>query len=465
MHLPTRLLTPFILSLPLLLSGCQSTMQRIADCKAGDWRVIGQKDGAAGEKADYAERKQFCEGYDSKAAGADPAAAYTAGWAQGNWDFWFARGATDGRAAKTISSYDQHLVSEDVRKKETPPGKPAYEAGWMQGNTDYWNGIGKRKGAEGQPLGIKEESRGQAEAMHIRFDEAGFTAGWQTGNHTFWSDAGFSDARSGVPDRELAARAAKAKAAGVQVREDAYRAAWNAEIVNYWKNLGTQDATSGKEFTQRKAEANQRGLKVLETEYRQAWEKRLAEYWTQAGHDDGYGKPFMLDQRMANAPRDGVFVITRTRELYTQAWQARNAQYCNPDNAFDFGRRGEPMAIDVCAAPIQNQLKRALVSGRDYEVAAARYNEAVSRADDLAHRLHDGRKRLDRLEREIRSEQERKDRPNNEETAKQDRRRDRERRDLLDYLSDTDQHLHEANRWADRHRREMERLRRDIYLN
>ena len=148
--------SPLILTLPLLLGGCQATMERIADCKAGDWNTIGHKDGAAGDVQNYAERKDFCDSHDGGKGQGDAAAGYLAGWAQGNWDFWSARGVNDGRQALPQSTYERHVASEDVQKQHTPLNRPAYDAGWMIGNADYWNGQGKRDGTDGKPASAKE---------------------------------------------------------------------------------------------------------------------------------------------------------------------------------------------------------------------------------------------------------------------------------------------------------------------
>ncbi|MFA9218338.1 MAG: DUF2799 domain-containing protein [Sphingomonadaceae bacterium] len=462
-----RTLRPLLLALPLLLGGCQTTMQRIADCKVGDWTNIGRKDGVAGEVQNFAERKEFCDdhGNDNAKAGAAAASSYGAGWEQGNWDFWAQRGRTDGQQARLVSAYDGHVASPAVRNNATPLNRPAYEAGWLAGNADYWQGLGKREGTAGLPLQQKEINRQNAAAAALRFDETAYASGWQVGNHTFWQDAGFNDAHNGVPDTELKNRATAARSAGVLVQEEAYRSAWQAEIINYWRNLGTQDAVSGKDFAVRKREALQKGLKLYESDYRQAWEARLVEHWRAAGASDGYGKPFLLDERIANAARDGVFVIPRTRDVYTDAWDEQNTRYCTPDNAFDLGRRAAGMAIDVCRAELRNQLKRALLSGRDYEEASRRYNQSLADANDTDARLRDGHRRLSRLDNEIRSALGSKDRVVNEETQKQDRRRDQERRELVDYLQRLERQLDDARRWVHRHQQQMEQLRRDIYVN
>jgi hypothetical protein len=462
-----RSLRPLIIALPLLLGGCQATMQRIADCKVGDWSAIGHKDGMAGEVQNFAERKEFCDdhGDDKNKAGANASANYLAGWAQGNWDFWSERGRADGQQARLASQFEVHAASPEVRKNSTPLNRPAYDAGWMIGNSEYWQGLGKREGTAGMPLKQKEVNRANADAAHLRYDDAAYSSGWQVGNRTFWQDAGFNDAHNGVPDTELKNRASAARAAGVQVQEESYHAAWNGEIVNYWRNLGTQDAVSGKDFTMRKREAQQKGLKIYESDYRQSWEARLVEHWRQAGASDGYGQPFRLEERIANAGRDGVFVIGRTREVYTAAWDEQNAKYCTPDVAFDLGRRGAGMAIDVCRGELRNQLKRAMISGQDYEVASAKYNQSVADANDVDGRLRDAHRRLNRLENEIRAIQGAKDRVVNDDTQKQDRRREQDRRELVEYIQRLDRQLDDARRWANRHQQHMEQLRRDIYLN
>jgi len=439
-------------------------MQRIADCKVGDWNAIGHKDGLMGEPQNYAERKDFCDDHadDKKPAAADAASMYTAGWAQGNWDMWSLLGQTDGQQGLQ-ARYETHASNDEIRKHKTPLNPSAYNAGWIIGNSAYWHGIGKREGTAGLPLTQKEASRTKAVVAQLRFDDAAYADGWKVGNNTFWQDAGFTDARNGTPDSEFKTRAMAARSAGVQVQEDAYRAAWNAEILNYWSTLGTNDAVSGKDFASRSKEARSKGLKIFETEYRQAWEKRLTDYWRQAGADDGYGKPFALDARIANAGRDGVFVIASTRDLYTLAWQDQNARYCVPDNAFERGRTNSGMTVDVCRVELRNQLKHAYVSGQDYVVAEVKYRQAVDDANDLASRVRDTRNRLGRLEREIRANLEAKDRVVNDETNKQDRRREQERRELSDAVQRLERQLDDARRWVERHEQQMQRLRREIY--
>lgn len=453
-----------VIILSLLLAGCSASMkQRIAACKVGDWQQIGNTDGAGGVPPNFAERKDFCDDHGDGAQPdvTDAAARYTAGWEQGNAAMWSGLGVADGARALPQAQFAVRAASEEVRKRQTPLNQRAYDDGWRRGIAQYWEGIGKRDGVAGQPP-ARQDGTDPAPAG-IVFDAAAYGNGWRIGNRQFWQDAGANDASNGIPDTELAKRAATARSAGVQVQEDVYRAAWNAEIVNYWRNLGARDAVSGYEFGVRGKEARQAGLKVFEAEYRQAWEKRLMEHWQQAGKDDGYGKPFLLEQRIASARRDGVFAIADTRKIYTAAWEAENARYCVPENAFEMGRVNSGMAVEVCREPLRNQLKRAFVSGQDYQVAAARQQQAVYDAQQLEARLYDGRRRLDRLERDIRNSQPTKDKPATEESAKQDRRRDQERRELIDYLRRLERQLDDARRWLDQNDFHMQRLRRDIY--
>ncbi|MBV7534669.1 DUF2799 domain-containing protein [Duganella sp. sic0402] len=451
-----------LIPLLLLLAGCQSHMQRVADCKAGDWQAIGHKDGLMGEPASYGERKDFCDDHAGKPAATDAAARYAAGWTQGNWDAWHALGSHDGVQGGQ-PQFARAANTDEIRKHKTPLNRAAYDAGWTEGNSRYWQNLGQREGTAGMPLTQKEVNRDNAGAAQLRFDDAAYIDGWRAGNRTFWADAGVSDARNGTPDAEFRNRAVAARRAGVDVQEEAYRTAWKTEIVNYWRNLGTADATSGKEFGTRGREAKAKGLKIHEQEYRQAWETRLTEYWRQTGADDGYGHPYQLEERMANASRAGVFVIPATRDTYTNAWRQENARYCTPDNVFERGRSNVGMAVEVCAPAVQSQLKHAYVSGQDFEIAAVKRQQALADANELASRLRDGYARLSRLERDMRAAQEAKDRPTNEETARQERRREQERRELIDYLQRLERQLDEARRWADRHDQQMQRLRREIY--
>lgn len=450
----------------VLLAGCSASMkQRIAACKVGDWQQIGNTDGLDGAPSNFAERKDFCDdhGDDARPAAADAAARYAAGWEQGNAAMWTAVGVADGARALPQTQFAVRAASDEVRKRKTPLNERAYDAGWLQGIARYWEGVGKRDGVAGQPASRQEASRTEAGQAGIRFDAAAYANGWRIGNRQFWQDAGANDASNGVPDSEFMQRAATARSAGVQVQEDVYRAAWTVEIVNYWRNLGARDAVSGYEFGVRGKEARAKGLKVFEAEYRQAWEKRLMEYWQQAGMEDGYGKPFLLEQRIASARRDGVFAIPDTRKIYTAAWEAENARYCVPENAFEHGRANNSIMIEVCQPALRDKLKRAYFSGQDFATAEVKQRQALADAQQLEAQLYDGRRRLDRLERDIRNSQPTKDKPATDESSKQDRRREQERRELIDFLRRLERQLDGARLWLDQNEFHMQRLRREIY--
>jgi hypothetical protein len=51
----------------------------------------------------------------------------------------------------------------------------------------------------------------------------------------------------------------------------------------------------------------------------------------------------------------------------------------------------------------------------------------------------------------------------NDDTKKKDRRREQDRRELIDYIQRLERQLDDARRWADRHDQQMQRLRREIY--
>jgi hypothetical protein len=462
----TRRLTPLLLTLPLLLAGCAGTLQRVADCKLGDWVAIGQKDGEGGAAPDFGGRKQFCDNYENdKNRDASAALNYSTGWGQGNSKLWAEKGLAAGRQGAPLSQFELAAASDEVRKHKTPLNRGAYEDGWLRGNTLYWEGVGKRDGVAGGPLSFQTAAQHRATLEAIRFDGVAYGAGWQAGNRTFWEDAGFQDARNGVPDSALKARAESARAGGVQVQADAYRAAWNAELVNYWQNLGRLDAVTGKDLALRRAEAGRKGLKLLENDYRQSWERRLDEYWRQVGQQDGDGHPFALDARSANAARDGVFVIASTRAVYSQAWDAQNARYCSADNAFAIGRQNAPMALDVCRSELQGSLRNALAGGREYEHEAHRLRSLNSALDDQADQQRSVRRRLERLDQEIGRALNAKDRVVNEETQKQDKRRANERRELDETLRRGDAELDGLRFQAERVRRHMDHLKQDSYRN
>lgn len=456
----SRLIAPALLA---LLAGCQTGgMHTIAECKVGDWSAIGRKDGHAGLVQNFAERKAFCSTYVKDKDTGNIEADYQSGWAKGNWDLWAETGRTDGRNALPLTQLESHAAA--IPKQRAPLNRAAYESGWQAGNSEYWQDTGYRAGASGQPLSAREASRADAAARQLRFDETAFENGWKSGNLAFWSNAGLDDASNGVPDSQFAARAANARAAGVAVQREAYQAAWDAEIPNYWKKLGNTDAVSGYDFEMRRREARQKGLKVFEAEYRQSWEARLATYWSEAGNADGYGHPFQLEARIANAARDRVFVIARTRELYTQAWEAQNARYCGAEAAFERGRHNEQMAFEVCRGDQQNLARRAYLGGQDYEALANRQKQARAEMDDHTREISELRRKLEQVESAIRANAANKQRPANEQTASQDKRLEHEHHDLEDRLEENRRELDEARRREERYSQQMQQIRRDIYL-
>jgi hypothetical protein len=449
--------------LALLLVGCQSPRQQITDCKAGDWVAIGHRDGHTGLVPTYNERKVFCSAYAKDAGKTDTAADYQSGWTQGSWDLWSETGHSDGINALPVAQIETHIAI--IPKEHAPANRPAYESGWLTGNSAYWQAVGTQAGNTGVALSQINLSRTDASNKNIRFDEAAYTNGWNNGNRSYWQNAGFQDAHNGIPDSQIIARTAAAKATGVLVQKEIYLAAWNNEIVNYWKNLGTLDAVSGKDFAMRRSEAHQKGLKIFEAEYRQSWEERLAIYWTQVGNEDGYGHPFQLEDRINNATRDLVFVIARSRDLYTAAWNIQNTRYCNIDDAFAHGQRNDGMAINVCKDSLQGQLKRAYLSGQDYQVVSAKHDHALSEIDEYTRKVNDAHRRLEQLEDEMRSTHENKQRVVNDDTIRHDKQREQEHHELDEQMDRNQQKLNEARRWEDQYRQQMLKLKRDIYLN
>ncbi|MES2297096.1 MAG: DUF2799 domain-containing protein [Pseudomonadota bacterium] len=463
---PSSILRPLILAAAIgsafLLAGCDGTMQRVADCKAGDWGGIGHKDGHAGLGQNFGERKDFCASHEGDQGGPDAAARYLAGWAQGNWDLWSETGRADG-ARGLPAQFEGGAASAELRQKQTPPNRSAYDAGWVVGNGDYWENAGKHDGGVGKPLAQREAQAAQAGARALRFDGAAYARGWHVGNRNYWADAGTQDARNGLAEGNLRSRAASARSAGVLVQEDAYLGAWYAEIPNYWKTLGAQDAVSGRDLAQRRAEAQRSGLKVYEAEYLQSWEARLEGWWREAGRDDGDGKPYQFERHAEQAQRRGVFVTARSREHYSAAWEAQNARYCHVDNAFALGRRSARMAFDVCRQ--HGQVKRAYLSGQEYEVLGAKRAKAAAEVEEANRKADELRRQLARMDRDIRASLESRERMANEETLKQDKRREGERKELAGHLERAEHQRDEARRAEEGIAQRMQRLQRDIYMN
>lgn len=435
--------TLFIAALAFVLAACQSTMRQIKDCKQGDWSLIGNKDGAKGLPANYEERRSFCAGVDSDKIKAESATLYQTGWEAGNHQLWQKLGMTDGAFPRPSAYFEQQVHSEAVREHKTPLNQRAYLDGWTQGNANYWRSIGDQDGVAGQAASYEQQR--QANAGDIPFNASAYQEAWRVGNQAYWTRLGYLDAKAGVSDAMLAQHRKAAEAKAVLVRPDAYQLAWDAEIIEYWKRLGWDDATQGADRYMRRVDAKTRGLKFEEAAYQSMWEKRLQEYWADAGRDDGFGKPQRIEERMANARNDKVFVLEQTRDIYLQAWHAENARYCSPENAFGFGRASRYFEWSVCTPQVQARARNAYESGQKYQTTL-RDKERVER--DLRETL-DYRNDLDHQIRHLHKEshrdqsiiKENKDKTAVEEANKREKRRDHELRDLARRVRDANDRL------------------------
>jgi len=445
----------------LSLAACQSTMNRMADCKSGDWQMIGNKDGSDGLDPRFEERKRFCSYVDGDKITQESSTHYQQGWNAGNQQFWYRLGRDDGRNGFAVSQFQVQLRSPKIIDNKTPVQQASYEQGWQQGNHEYWYQTGFQDGKSGQTATKEQERALAGEAIGFRSDS--YRQGWQEGNYAYWELLGYQDAHDGVPDSNLSSHTAAAKSRDLLVRPEAYRAGWDKEIVEYWRNLGWNDAVSGRDIYSRRDEAKRKGLKIFEAEYRQKWEERLVRYWAEVGASDGNGKPFQLEQRMANARNENVFVITQTRDVYTDAWNRQNAAYCTVDHAFEWSRKGQRMAIEVCRPELQGRLQRAVIGGRDYEDLARRAYQVQRDIDDQLDRSRDLERRLARLEAEIRRNQDDKNRPNTPENASIDKRNEKDRNELRDAVNMQRRRIDDMRGWAFRYQQQMEQLRRDIY--
>ncbi|MBC3886360.1 DUF2799 domain-containing protein [Undibacterium griseum] len=450
-------LVPFLLLLPLM--ACQSTISRMNDCQTGDWNFIGNKDGSDGLHRNYEERRQFCSSVDSSKIRPESAQQYEQGWQQGNQQFWYRLGRTDGRNALALSHYQQQAQSDQIRQKETPLNQAAYEQGWQLGNADYWQQSGHQEGLAGRKA--DEEGARRLPGAPEVFRADAYRQGWGEGNYAYWQQLGYQDAHQGIPDSTLSVHVKAAQSRDLLVREDAYHAGWNREITEYWKRLAWDDAVNGRDIYMRRDDAQRRGLRLDEAAYRQQWEQRLMQYWSEVGTADGDGKPFLLEQRMANARHEQVFVITQTRDLYTQAWNRQNAAYCTVENAFNWGRTNQPMAIEVCQQPLQYRLQRALMAGRDVEEIRRRQAFNHRELDEQRDRLRDIERRLARLEAEMQRNRDDKNRPNTPENTNTDRRNERDRSDLRDQWQSVRYRVDELQNREYRYQRDMEQIQLD----
>nr|WP_314858777.1 DUF2799 domain-containing protein [uncultured Undibacterium sp.] len=448
----------------LTLSGCQSTMRQIKDCKQGDWNVIGNKDGVKGLPANFEERRSFCAGVDGDKIKTESAGFYQSGWASGNTQFWQKLGETDGRFPRPATYYQTQIRSESVVENKTPLNPTAYDTGWRQGNADYWSSIGDQDGVAGLAASI--ETQRATNAGDIAFNQNAFQAGWQRGNQAYWTILGFEDARQGNSDKMLQRHVQAAKERQVLVRSDAYQIAWDTEIVEYWKRTAWEDATNGWDRYMRRVDAKKRELKFVEDAYQAMWENRLQAYWRDAGKDDGFGKPQRIEERIANVRKDKVFVIDQTRDIYLQAWNAENMRYCSPENAFGFGRQSHYFEVNVCHVTVQARVKNAYGNGQKYEITW-REKERVERDIRYAlDRRNDVDYRIRQLDKDSRKDQDiiknSKDQNAVKDATNREKRRDQEQHDLRRSIRDLNRSLDDLESWRYRHEARLDQLQRSI---
>jgi Skp family chaperone for outer membrane proteins len=392
-----------------LLAACASNQEQVAACKIGNWQAIGEQDGRSGSASNFAERRKFCE-----------------------------------------------------RRGRSTPNEVAYQAGWQEGNRQYWLSKGEQDGVAGLAERQKDIQQATAIANQLPFNDSAYAQGWLRGNQGFWNMAGRSDGAAGKLPAEFALREQAAKAAGLRTDEAAYRQGWENGLVDYWAQLGQNDAVSGKQFELRKLEAQQRGLKIVEQAYRDAWKNRLLQYWQQAGEQDGWGQQNFLEQRIASAGRDGVFVISETRSLYENAWQAQHQRYCQNDNAFAMGRENKPINVGVCGNERRLILQRAYTAGQDYEAINGKYQRTLSDLKNLSQKREDNERRLRSLEDSARRELNDKNRKPGDDAS---RRRDSERLEITSNLRQQDRQMEELRRWEERYSQQLRDIKRDAYAN
>lgn len=448
-----------------IVTGCASNQEKIKACQMGNWQQIGERDGQEGLTARFLERKQFCDKQDAPST---PQAAvdYTNGWNKGNHYLWLSLGESDGLKGMADGNFAAHLNTKLMKANATPLNQPAYLAGWTQGNETFWFDKGALDGQEGSPESRKETRRADALAASLGFNEASYVRGWRIGNEECWRAWGQADGKIGEPDSiMLPLRKKTAQTTGQYVDEAAYKRGWESGLVEYWTRWGQEDAVTGKQFAMRKKEAMKNGLKILEDVYQTSWNNSLVEYWTQAGAQDGWGRADLMEQRIASAARDGVFVIKQTRELYQAAWQAEHARYCNNENAFAMGRVNQPMNIEVCGNERRLSLKRTYNAGQDYEVMDAKYQRTLSDINRLSEKRNHTGQRLQSLEETIRRDLRNKDRKSSNETITLDRRREADRSEFLATLRDQDRQLEELKRREDRYVQQLRDLKREAYSN
>lgn len=399
-----RLITMIsVVLLSLSLSACQTTMTKMRDCKAGDWIVIGKKDGLDALTARFDERKKFCSWVDGDKIKDDSAKQYQLGWEQGNRDFWFNLGLEDGKKPEALSHFQVRLKSEKIQENQTPVHEPSYQQGWTQGNADYWSAVGHKDGSSGLSSTMVAQRQQEGQAT-VGFNRAAYEQNWELGNQAYWTRLGYLDANQGIPESAFAKHAALAQQNQVKINQAAYLKAWELELIEYWKRTAWTDATSGWDKYMRRVDAQKRQLKFLENEYQTMWEQRLLKYWGDAGSDDGFGQPNRLSERMNNVRADKVFVIPQTQQVYLDAWKAANFRYCDADHGFNSGRQNQMLNFSVCSPAQINRSRFAWESGREYELVLSKQRYLRHDMDRLIDQNRDTLNRIRQLEAAIKKE-------------------------------------------------------------
>lgn len=439
----------------MLAAGCASVGQAVQDCKTGDWRGLGLRDGGSGISGRFEQRQLFCRGTVDPAPAPDARWQYEQGFAEGNGQFWQGLGQKDGSRGQTSESLRAHTDNPAIA---APPNPAAWEQGWREGLSLWWEAEGRRDGSAGLPEAHVTVRDAEASKRALPPMSAKWRSGWQIGNREFWEKTGFEDGLAGLPASQLETRKRDATQRELKVDPAAWQEAWNRGLVEYWQRLGWNDAVSGRQWRDREAEARKRGLPLMEARYRERWEARLAQYWDEAGRQDGWGHPNQWEERQRSAATTGVFVLPSSRELYLRGWAAENARYCEPAHAFEAGRANLAFSFPVCQPALQGSLKRAWASGQDFQAVSLRHADVVGELGRAEQHRQQLRERLRRTESErLRRAEKQAPSPKPEERA----RDERERAELLDRLRDADRRLEELQRREERLARELRALRRD----
>jgi hypothetical protein len=431
-------------------------MRKMSDCKVGDWRQIGKKDGAEALTARFEERKKFCSWVDNDKINTDSAVQYQQGWEEGNQDFWYGLGVEDGKKPVALGYFQERLKSEIVLENKTPIQEAMYQKGWIQGNAEYWSAIGHKDGSSGLSSTMVTQ-RMQEGQLGVGFNRAAYEQAWELGNQAYWTRLGYLDANQGVSDLQFSQHATEAQQKQVKVNQAAYIKAWELELIEYWKKTAWSDATSGWDKYMRRVDAQKRQLKFLENEYQSMWEQRLLKYWSDAGSDDGFGFPNRLAERMSNVRVDKVFVIPQTQQVYLDAWKSANYRYCDVDHGFNSGRKNQMLNFSVCSPAQLNRARFAWESGREYEMVLSKQRHLRIEMDHVINRIKEVTHRMRQLETPINNEYKKIDNNNKKEGDKKEI--DKKNYDSQEQIKRWQQELDRLRRAHTAHVRELDDLR------